>query len=188
MKVVWILILSQILLFSLGGCASEPTAKTEENSEPPVSDDSEEEKREPDISGDSDSHSDYWEDTMALLNELKDIVLEQEGLYNIHLEEDGTVTVEPREDIQVELDTERVRELMEDLDIYAVYVRPEEEYFGYIAGVEFYVEWYDDGICTEICYSTAGAPGYLFENYPQWEDLGDGWYSADLLQPDDVYS
>lgn len=173
MKFVWVLILSQILLLSLGGCASEPKAEKEEK---PGS-----HEFDPNFGFDPDSRPYSWEDTMILLNELKDIVLAQEGLYNICLEEDGTVTVEPREDIDlhVELDTERIRKMMEELEIDIIYVRPQEEYFGYVAGVEIYITWPYE-ITTELCYSTTGAPGYLFEDYPEWRDLGGDWYMAHM--------
>ncbi len=184
MKIIWILIWSQILLFALGGCASEPTAKTGGDPEPTVSDDPKEKYPEPDVSNESYLWSDFWRDYMedkkVLLNELKDIALEQEGLFNICRGDDGTVTMEPREDIQVEMDMERVRELMEELDIYLVCVRPEEDYFGYKDGVEVEVSWPLVELSwppADVCYCSTGAPEPLWEDdCEEWIDLGDGWY------------
>ncbi len=179
MKIIWILILSQILLFTFWGCASELAAETEWN---------------PGYDARTDSAVDYWGDRMELLNELKDILLAQEGRFDVGYfdMDNGTVTVWPREDIQVELNTECVRKIMKELDIGIVLVRPEAESFPYLDGVELEVNvmWPPDEITwhkepgriisdtplTQICYKSTGAPGPVFEGCPEWIDLGGGWY------------
>ncbi len=177
-KIIWILIWSQILLFTFWGCASELVPETERN---------------PGYDARVDSAVDYWGDRMSILDELKDILLAQEGRFDVCRWEDGSVTVWPREDVQVELDTERVREIMKELDIGIVLVRPEDESLPYLDGVELDVNvmWPPDEITwhrepgqmhetssamSKICYKRTGAPGPVFEGCPEWIDLGGGWY------------
>ncbi len=177
MKVIWILIWSQILLFTFWGCASELAAETGWN---------------PGYDARADAAVDYWGDRMELLDELKDILLAQEGLIGICCWDDGSVTVEPRDGIQAEMDMERVRDIMKELDIGIVLVRPESESFPHLDGVELDINvmWPPDEITwhkeqgliisdtpmTQICYKSTGAPGPVFEGCPEWIDLGGGWY------------
>lgn len=180
MKVIWILILSQILQFTFRGCASELTAETGWN---------------PEYDARADAAVDYWGDRMELLDELKDILLAQEGRFDVDYTDMnyGMVTVWPREDIRVELDTERLREIMRELDISIVLVRPDTESFPHLDGVELDINvmWPPDEITwhrepghmyeissspTMICYKSTGAPGTVYEGCPDWIDLGGGWY------------
>ena len=115
-----------------------------------------------------------WEDEKVLLNELKDLVLEQEGLFNLCRNEDGSITLSPREDIQVKLDMDRVIELMDEMGLYMVYVRPVEEYFGFKEAVELEIPWPHSS--DEICYSSTGAPEYTWDDCQEWIDLGENWY------------
>lgn len=133
-----------------------------------------EESAEPTVSASAEPRS--WEEEKALLNELKDLVLEQEGLFNLCRGEDGVITVDPREeDLQIELDMERVVELMDELELYMVYVRPEEEYFSFKEPVELKIPWPHSS--KDLCYSSTVVPEYPWVDYKEWTDLGDGWYS-----------
>ena len=156
MKTVLIVILAQMLLLVPGGCTVDLIAKTEDNPEPTVA-----------VTND-------WEEQKVCLNELKDLLLEQEGLFNVRRREDGCLTVKPREDIQVELDMERVSELMDELGLYMVYVRPTEEYFGFKEAVELMAPW---RTATDICYSSTAVPESSWDDEREWIDLGDGWYT-----------
>ncbi len=161
MRFVLILLLSQMLLFASGGCATEPADMPEES---------------PESSATESSDSMSWKEEKALLNELKDLILAQEGKFNLYRDENGVVTAGARdEDTQVELDMERVSQLMNELEINFVYVRPEEDYFGFKEAVELKATWsqfYD-----EICYSSTVVPEYKSDGVGEgWVDEGDGWY------------
>lgn len=143
MKIISALLMLQILLFVSGGCGKPANTRS-------------------------------WEDDKVLLNELKDTVLEQEGRFNIFREENDKIVVKPREeDLQVELDMERVADLMDELDLYMVYVRPEEEYFAFKEPVELQIPYGSE----ELCYSGTVVPEYPWALGREWTDLGDGWYS-----------
>lgn len=133
-----------------------------------------EESLEPTVSASAEPRS--WEEEKALLNELKDLVLTQEGLFNLCRGEDGVITVDPREeDLQIELDMERVVELMDELELYMVYVRPEEEYFGFKEPVELKIPWPHSS--EDLCYSSTVVPESSWDDYREWISLGDDWYS-----------
>ena len=113
-----------------------------------------------------------WEEQKDRLNELKDLLLEQEGLFDVYCWDKDDVYVEPWgdiEDIQVELDMKRVAELMDEIGLYMVCVRPE----GFKEPVELVVPWYAG---SKICYSRSVVPKNSWADEGEWISLGDGWY------------
>lgn len=174
MRIVLVFLLTQMLLFTSGGCATQSVTAVTES---------------PSATIPASSSSDSWDDKESLLNELKDIVLSQEGRYNLCRRFDGeiskdvgcgTITLEPREDIQIALDMNRVTKLMDELELYIVYVRPEEEYFGFRTPVELTTPWPYNS--QELCYSSSVAPECSWDSSREWEDLGGGWYTMYIEQ------